>query len=153
MNLRNKKELAAKTLGVGKNRIKFNPESLSEIKEAITKEDIRSLHSEGLIIIKPIKGRKRIKRRKIKRGPGKIKIKVKKRKENYVKVTRKLRRYIKDLRLKGKIDKENYLDIRKKIKMKYFKSKSSLKEYLDNVGIGNKIENKKQTKTKRRKQK
>ena len=96
MNLKKKKELAAKALGVGKNRISFNPEGLNEIKEAITKQDIHSLHEEGVITIKPIKGRRKIEKRSRRRGSGKIKMKVRHRKQDYVKITRKLRKYLKD---------------------------------------------------------
>ncbi|MEM0465222.1 MAG: 50S ribosomal protein L19e [Candidatus Pacearchaeota archaeon] len=135
MNLKTKKILAAKTLGVGKNRIYFDPERLSEIKDAITKQDIIALNQEGLIKIKPVKGRKKIekRKRKRKRGPGKIKMKIKKRKQNYVKLTRKLRRYIKGLKQKGVIDRELYWEIRKKIKTKTFKSLSNLKEFLSTI--------------------
>jgi len=37
MKINNKKELAARTLGIGKSRILFNNSRLSEIKDAITK--------------------------------------------------------------------------------------------------------------------
>lgn len=131
MNLENKKELAKKVLNIGKHRIIFNKEGLSEIKEAITKEDIKSLYSEGIISIKPVKGRRVNKNRTTRRGPGKIKIKVKYRKQDYVKLTRKLRSYIKDLKNKKMIDKNQYYDIRKKIKMRFFKSKAYLKEYIN----------------------
>ncbi len=131
MNLRNKKELAAKALGVGKNRVKFNVEGLSEIKEAITKEDIKTLFNEGIIMIKPVKGRKKIVRRNIRRGPGKIKKKVKNRKQDYVKITRKLRRYVRQLRTENAIDRNTYIELRKKIKIKNFKSKSNLKDYIE----------------------
>ena len=80
-NLNRKKELAAKTLKVGKNRLSFNQDNLAEIKEAITRQDIKDLYAEGIITIKPIKGRKKIKRRKTRRGPGKIKKTVNKRKQ------------------------------------------------------------------------
>ncbi len=43
MNLRTKKELAAKALKVGKERIVFVEARLDEIKEAITKQDMRDL--------------------------------------------------------------------------------------------------------------
>ena len=72
MNLRKKKILAAKTLGVGKNRILFMHNALNEIKEAITKQDIKSLHGEGAIQIRPIHGRKRIEQRKRNAGWGKL---------------------------------------------------------------------------------
>ena len=43
MNLQKKKELAARTLTIGKDRIMFNTSRLDEIKEAITKQDIKDL--------------------------------------------------------------------------------------------------------------
>lgn len=131
-NLANKKQLAAKTLKVGKNRIQFhdNGNNFAEIKEAITKQDIRELHAEGIIAIKPIRGRKIIKRRKTKRGPGKIKRTINNRKQTYVKLTRKLRAYLKELRRIGVIESSVYSELRKKIRMREFKSKAHLKEYL-----------------------
>ena len=130
MNLNKKKELASKVLRVGKNRIQFNSENLPEIKEAITKQDIRDLYQSGIIGIKPVKGRKKIVKRKTRRGPGKIKKKVDKRKEVYVKITRKLRGYIKELKKLGKISNEEYISLRKKIRMRMFRSKAHLKEQL-----------------------
>ena len=132
-NLRTKKELAAKALKVGKNRIVFNAEGLSEIKEAITKQDIKDLKNEGIITIRPVKGRKKVERRKSRRGPGKIKKKVKHRKQEYVKITRKLRKYLMGLRDKGKIDRELYWDLRKKIRMRDFKSKANFRDYLSGL--------------------
>lgn len=133
MNLQNKKELAARTLGVGKRRIIFNSDSLAEIKEAITKQDIHTLVEEGIISLKPVSGRRKVIKRKTKRGPGKIKKKIKKRKQTYVKITRKLRRYIKELKSAGRIENDTYRDIRKKIRMSMFRSKAHLKEYLENL--------------------
>jgi len=135
MNLAKKKELAAKALKVGKNRICFSIENLPDIKEAITKEDIKGLYSEGIITIKPVKGRKKIIKRKTRRGPGKIKKKVNKRKQIYVKITRKLRSYLKELKKQGIIERDLYWDLRKKIRMRFFKSKAHLKEYLGNLEI------------------
>src|SRR3989344_6116034 len=130
MNLGKKKALAAKTLKVGKNRIVFNVEALPEIKQAITKQDIISLKQDGMITIKPVKGRKTVVRRKTRRGPGKIKKTVNKRKREYVMITRKLRGYVKQLREIKSIDRETYKDLRKKIKMRIFKSQAALKDYL-----------------------
>ena len=130
MKLDKKKELAAKTLKVGKGRICFDTENLAEIKEAITKQDIRDLTKQGIIKIKLVKGRKKIKKRKTKRGAGKIKKRIKRRKQEYVKITRKLRGYIKELKKQNKIEKEEYRELRKKIRARVFKSKAQLKEYL-----------------------
>jgi len=146
MNLRTKKQLAAKVLKVGKNRIQFDSDRLPEIKEAITKQDIKDLHQGGFILIKPIKGRKKVVKRKTKRGPGKIKKKVNKRKQTYVKITRKLRDYLKQLKNQGVIKNELFWGLRKKIRMKDFKSKAHLKEYLKNsekIDLDIKVEKKK----------
>ena len=133
MNLAKKKHLAAKTLKVGKNRIIFNQDSLNEIKEAITKQDIKTLFEEGIIGIKPIKGRRKLIKRTRRRGPGKIKMKINHRKQIYVKLVRKLRKYLKELKIKNEISWDLYKELRKKIKMKVFRSKAHLREYLENL--------------------
>ena len=73
MNLKKKKILAARTLNVGKNRIIFNTNRLDEIKEAITKQDIRDLYATKAIIIQDVVGRRTIQKRKIRRKKGSIK--------------------------------------------------------------------------------
>lgn len=135
MNLRRKKELAAKALKVGKGRVSFKTENLSEIKEAITKQDILTLKQEGIISIKPVKGRKKIKKRKTRRGPGKIKKTIRNRKQVYVKITRKLRVYLMRLRDKGAVDRELYWSLRKKIKMRDFRSLANFKEHLKSIDV------------------
>jgi large subunit ribosomal protein L19e len=125
-----RKDLASKVLGVGRNRIIFDSSRLAEIKEAITKQDIRDLYAEGLITIRDLKGRRTKPKRKTRRGKGKIKRKVALGKKHYVIIVRKLRRYIKELRIQNKVSKEQYDDIRKKIKSRVFKDKSHLKDYL-----------------------
>jgi len=131
MNLKKKKQLASKTLRVGINRIAFNDLRKDEIKEAITKQDIRDLHKDGAITIKEVGGRKKIKRRKTRRKTGKIKKKVRKRKQNYVKLVRKLRKYLKELKKQDKLDRETYRDLRKKSRSKVFKSKRQLKAHME----------------------
>jgi len=130
MNLRNKKELASRALKVGKERIIFVSERKDEIKEAITKQDIRDLYKDRAIKIKEISGRKKVVGRKRKRGPGNIKKKVNTRKRDYVIMTRKLRAYVKSLRERGELSVEEAKDIRKKIRNKTFKSKANLKDYV-----------------------
>jgi large subunit ribosomal protein L19e len=130
MNLKKKKALVTRTLKVGKERIVFLKSRMDEIKEAITKNDIRSLQKEGAIVIKNIKGRRKIKKKGKKRSVGNIRKKVNKRKQEYVKMTRKLRNYVAEIKKQGKLSKEEIKDIRKKIRNKAFKSKAHLKEYL-----------------------
>ncbi len=133
MNLRNKKELASKTAGLGKGKVVFVKERLPEIKEAITKQDMRELIKSGAIKIKPNEGRKTNVSRKNKRGAGKIKIKVNKRKQEYVVITRKLRKYVAELKKQGKITVEEAKEIRKKIRNRVFKSKANLKIYIEGL--------------------
>ena len=133
MKLDKKKELAKRTLKVGKERIVFVESRLEDIKEAITKQDIRNLHEEKAILIKEIKGRKKVKKSKKKRGIGKVKKKVNKRKQKYVIMTRKLRKYVLEMKKLGKISKEEKEDIRKKIRNKAYKSKSHLKTYIGDL--------------------
>lgn len=131
MNLTKKKELAAKVLKVGKNRIIFVEEHLSEIKEAITRFDIADLYKSGAIKIREISGRKKIVWRKHRRRTGKIKKKVNNRKQEYVIVTRKLRAFVRGLVRTGVVDKEKNREIRKQIRSRKFRSKRHLKESLE----------------------
>lgn len=133
MNLKKKKELASKTLDVGKDRIVFVKARLEEIKEAITKQDIKDLYKSGAIVIKNIKGRKKVIKRKRKRGPGKIEKKVKKRKSEYIKLTRKLRKYTSNLINHGRISKTESKEIRKKIRNREYRSLSHLKEQIGGI--------------------
>lgn len=130
MNLRKKKDLAAKTLKVGRHRIIFVTKRLDEIKEALTKQDILQRHQEGAIKIKEVKGRKKVEKRKRKRGQGKVKMKINKRKTEYIAMTRKLRRYVGELKNSGKISREDSKEIRKKIRNKEYRSKAHLKEQI-----------------------
>ncbi len=133
MNLRKKKELAARILKVGKERIIFSQQRLNEIKEAITKQDIRDLKRDGAITVREISGRRKNVNKRKSRGPGKVKKRVNKRKRDYIVLTRKLRAHIKDLRNRGKIQQDKTDNLRKKIRNKFFRSKSHLKEHLETL--------------------
>ncbi len=128
MNLRKKKQLAAKVLRVGKSRIFFNENNLKEIKEAITKQDIKDLFEQGIISIKLAKGRKKFIKRKNKKGPGSIRKNVRKRKRDYMILTRKLRAHLKEVRNNDKMKNEKYYLLRGQIKNKMFKNKQHFKE-------------------------
>lgn len=59
VNLRAKKRLVSRVVGVGLSRIKFDTERSDDIADAITRENIRSLITAGAITIKPAKGTSR----------------------------------------------------------------------------------------------
>ena len=91
MNLKKKKNLIARTLGVGADKVILDSSSLVEIKQAITRQDIRELFSQGIIRLKEPKGR-RVAVKRGRRRFGSVRMKVKKSKRNYIIKTRKTRR-------------------------------------------------------------
>jgi large subunit ribosomal protein L19e len=131
MNLGKKKALAARTFKVGESRIEFVKPRLEEIKEAITKQDIRDLYKDGAIRIKNIKGRKTNSKKKKKRTSGNVRKRVNKRKTEYVIMTRKLRKYL--AAVKSKLTAQERDDIRKKIRNRFFKSQNHLKNYIGGI--------------------
>ncbi|HNZ52269.1 MAG: 50S ribosomal protein L19e [Candidatus Diapherotrites archaeon ADurb.Bin253] len=146
MNLRSKKQLAANTFGVGKSRIMFVNERIEEIKEAITKQDMRNLLQDGAIIIKEVKGRSKNVGKKKKRKFSKRRKNVNTRKKDYVILTRKLRKLIADRKQKGEINKEEEKKLRNRIRNKMFKSKAHLKEYMGGIESEKKPKKKKKRK-------
>ena len=128
MKLDKKKELAARTLKVGKARIIFNTSRLDEIKEAITKQDIKDLLTDKAITVKEIKGRKKIVKRRTRRKPGSIRKKVNTRKQDYVKLTRKLRLFLHNLKKRGNLPQERFIELRKEIRASSLKNLAQLKE-------------------------
>jgi len=130
MKLDKKKNLAAKVFKVGKERIVFLEPRLEEIKEAITKEDIRGLKADGAIMIKGIKARRGKPKKKAKRSVGNIRKKAKDTKREYMMMTRKLRKYVAMLKDKKMLDKDKVKDIRNKIRNRDFKSQAQLKDYI-----------------------
>ena len=133
MNLLKKKRLVARTLNVGMQRIAFNTERLDEIKEAITKQDIRELKASGAIVIKQIKGRRTAVKRKTRRRLGSKKLTPRLRKRHYMVLTRKLRNYLFSLRKRGLLPKELHLQLRREIRAKTFKSLAQIKEKITGV--------------------
>jgi large subunit ribosomal protein L19e len=135
MKLEKKKELASRALGIGKNRIAFNVHRLGEIKEAITKQDIKDLVVDGAIIIKEIKGRKVVVKSNSRRRAGSVKKKVKSGKRIYINRTRKMRSFIAQLRKKERLSEEAYLTLRKEIRASIFKDLSHIKERIKELTI------------------
>ena len=134
MNLQKKKSLAMRTLGVGRERIVFVESRLNDIKEAITKQDIRDLVKDGAIFVKNVSGRARNVKSGI-RNTGKIRKKIVSRKKNYIALTRKLRNYVKEAKNLGRVSVEQVKEARKGIRNNEFRSKQHLKAYLRGVNI------------------
>jgi large subunit ribosomal protein L19e len=133
MDLIKKKKLAMRLYKVGSDRVLFMNSRLNDIKEAITKQDIRDLVKDGAIIIKEVKGRSKNKKKKKIRSVGNVRKKINTRKRDYMNLTRKLRSYVDFLKENGKITKEERKELRKRIRTKEFKSKSNLKEHMEEI--------------------
>ena len=141
MKLDKQKKLAAQVLKAGHKRIKFSPDRLSDIKEAITKGDIRAL-----VISKAIKSnqkkstsrsraRKLLNQKRKGRRQGKGSREGKKtarlsKKRKWINKVRIQRKFVKDLRNKKKISLPTYGPIYRKIKGGFFRSKNHIKTYL-----------------------
>ena len=132
MDLSKKRALVARTLGIGKGRVMFNVNHINEIKEAITKQDVRDLLTSKAIFIREIKGRK-VNVAGKRRRAGSIRMKPNSRKRDYIILTRKLRSYISEIRKHGSINNEEFVNIRKGIRSKIFKNKAHLKEHIQTM--------------------
>ena len=122
MNLRSKRRLAADTLGVGKDRIIFDPEAQDLIQDAITRSTIRGLAGMGGIKIAPEKGvsrgRARTKKRKS-RGQGSFggkKTSRLPRKEAWMIKVRALRWRLRVARERNELGKEQYRTLYRQVK-------------------------------------
>jgi large subunit ribosomal protein L19e len=136
--LKLQRKLASRILRCGENKIWIDPERLEDVKEAITSEDIRQLIREKSIKriksagIKARAGKKRRKRKKKgrKRGVGKIKKRINKRKQRYVKKVRKLRNYLKLLKKQNKINTKQANKIKNLIKAGEINTIKNIEEYI-----------------------
>ena len=125
VNLKAKKRLVSRIVGVGVNRVRFDTEHLDDVADAITRDDIRSLITANTISIKSFKGtsRGRAKTKKIqksKRGAGQGSKKGRKgaregKKTVYVKKVRSLRYILKIAKDRKEIDNNIFKSIYKKI--------------------------------------
>ena len=125
VNLRAKKRLVARIMGVGANRVKFDSDHLDDIADAITRGNIRSLISANTIKIKPIVGtsRGRAQLKKIQKHKRGIKQGSKKgtrgarsdKKEVYVKKVRSLRHILKVAKDRKDITNKEFWELYKKV--------------------------------------
>ena len=143
INLRDKRELAARVLGVGANRVKFDPEYLEDVGDAITRENIRSLATARTILVRGVKGTSRGRTRKRlikakKRGRGQGSKKGSKgarqnKKQLWVKRVRAMRHHIRVLKKRGYISKAAFWSLYKKINGGQVRSLAHLRELVKEV--------------------
>lgn len=125
VNLRTKRQLVSRILGVGLDRVKFDPTYLDDVADAITRDNIRSLITANVIEIKPIKGtskgrahfkKAQRKKRGTKHGSrkGSRGARVGK-KEVYVKRVRAMRHQLKVSKARKEIPNESYWNLYKQV--------------------------------------
>ena len=142
MNLANQKRISAELMKVGETKVWFNPDRLTEIKEAITKNDLRNLIKNGAIQSRPelgtsrFRARKRLTQRRKGRqaGPGTRKGSSTarlSRKETWMLAVRGQRNFIKELKDKSLVEGKTYRNLYSKVKGGYFRNRRHIKLYLE----------------------
>ncbi len=153
MKLTTQKRLAAYVLGCSHQNVRFDPVRLAEIKEALTKNDIRSLIVKGAISKVPIEsyshGRSRMilkqKRKGRRSGPGSIKGKKfarLPRKQAWMDRVRAQRVLLATLKEHQIIAIPVYHQLYKMSKGGFFRSRNHIKLYLEEQGLVQKNERK-----------
>jgi len=125
VNLKAKKRLVSRIVGVGVHRVRFDNDHLDDVADAITRDDIRSLITANTITIKSFTGtsRGRAKTKKIQKSKRGTKHGSKKgtkgarvgKKRVYVNKVRALRYVLKIAKDRKEIDNEIYKSIYRKI--------------------------------------
>jgi len=149
MKLDVQRRIAARVLGVGKNRVRFDAASVSDIDGAITRNDIRTLISESKIWAGKEKGisraraRKRAEQKKKGRRSGQGSRKGTKKartlkgspKKTWISTVRALRKKLKELKEKGMIGRREYRHAYKVAKSGTIKNKAHLVAFLKEHGM------------------
>jgi large subunit ribosomal protein L19e len=141
MNIEPQKRLAAEILKCGVNRLYIHPEGIEDVQMAITRDDVRNLIKNKVIVKKYKRGNSRARiRKKIKqkkkgrsRGLGSRKGKKSARsnpKRNWINNIRPLRKELKKLRDTKQIDRKIYRELYMKAKGGVFDSVSTLHRYI-----------------------
>jgi len=142
MKLDNQKRLAAQILKCSEKKIRFDPDRLSDIKEAITKVDIKGLIKDKAIRKVHAKGvsRGRARKRLVQRRKGKQKGPGSRkggrsarfpRKREWINKIRAQRGLLRKLKEKKIIDDKLYRELYLKSKGGFFRSRRHIKLYLE----------------------
>ena len=144
MKLRTQRRVASELLKCGSERVTFDPEQLDKIAQAITREDIRKLISDGVISKKQAKGISRVranvrmfKRRKgLRRGIGKRKGTANARlgdKKKWMLKIRAQRKLLVILKTAGDISRQAYRKLYRMAKGNAFRDKGHLRTSVEQM--------------------
>ena len=135
MPLRLQKRTAASLLKCGVNKVRFDPERMDDIEAAMTRDDTRSLISDGAIYRIRDKGisRSRVKRKRRRKGEGSKKggahSKIS-RKRRWMSKVRPQRKELARLRDGKLLEPGSYHKMYRLVKASNFRSVANLREYL-----------------------
>lgn len=142
MNLEMQKRLSAKVAKVGVGRVRINPENAEQVKEAITKADIRDLIDNNIIEILPLvrnsRGRARVryaaKKKGRRSGPG-SKVGTRKArnspKKEWINRIRLQRKIIKSFKDSGRLSANNWKVLYLRAKGGFFRNKRHLLQVIE----------------------
>ena len=136
--LTQQRRMAANILKVGESKVWMNSDHLEDIKNAITKSDVRKMINHGYIKARKEKIKRPRTEKKRKQGPGRrkgAKGARRPKKEKWMNTVRPLRRLLKELKEGKKIDIKTYRKLYLQVKSGAFRSRSHLKLYLKQRGI------------------
>ncbi|PLW79574.1 50S ribosomal protein L19e [Candidatus Woesearchaeota archaeon] len=151
MKLNNQKKLAAKIFKGSPKRVTLDTSKLDQIKEAITKFDIKGLISNGVITERPKRGVSRARARKAQEqrkkgrqsGPGsrsgKKTARVPK-KEAWMNKIRLQRSFLQELKEKELVEPKVFRDLYRKAKGGFFRSRRHIKIYMTDNNLFSKKE-------------
>ncbi|MDE1873848.1 MAG: 50S ribosomal protein L19e [Candidatus Micrarchaeota archaeon] len=138
MSVKFARRVASQILGRGESSLRMRPESMDEIKKAITRDDIRKLIKDGAIVAakpkwelhKPAKTEKRKKGRGKRRGSAKAR-----QGRVWEKKVRSQRLLLRRLKLMGKVDRPMFKKYYLLVKGNAFADKKSLLLHLADDGV------------------
>jgi large subunit ribosomal protein L19e len=145
VNIKKKRELVARILGVGSNRIRFEPDRLEDVGDSITRENIRSLVNSGAIWTVQRKGTSRgrsVDKKSVwkihGKGPGSKKGKKTARagkKEVYVVRVRSMRYHLRVLKERKDINNDVYWSLYKKVNGGQVRSLAHLRDLVKEAKV------------------
>jgi large subunit ribosomal protein L19e len=145
VNIKKKRELVSRILGVGSNRIRFEPDRLEDVGDSITRENIRSLVNSGAIWTVQRKGTSRgrsVAKKSVwkihGKGPGSKKGKKTARvgkKAVYVVRVRSMRYHLKVLKDRKDINNEAYWNLYKKVNGGQVRSLAHLRDLVKEAKV------------------
>ncbi len=143
VNLKAKRRLVSRILGVGADRVKFDPDYLDDVTDAITRDNIRSLITANVIEVRPIRGTskgrahfkkaqhgKRSKKQGSKKGRKGARVG---KKEVYVRRIRAMRHQLKVSKSRKEIANESYWKLYKQVSGNQVRNLAHLRSLIEEV--------------------